>query len=80
MPFAIQAASTHSAQHHLAASFVVQVDARLQTAKAENYFIDDAVDELVEIENRRDSLRSFLHTLQIFDEIGWTQRGREQSR
>src|ERR1017187_2631528 len=68
--FAIRAASTHSGKHHLAATLVVQVDARFQAAKGVSYFVDHVVDEFVEIENRRDSLRGFLHTLQVFHEVG----------
>ena len=70
MSFAVHAASSHSGQHHLAALFVVQVDAGFQAAEGMRHFVDNAVDELVEIENRRDFLRGLLHALQVLDEIG----------
>ena len=44
--------------------------AGLEAAKGMGDFVDDTVDEFVEVENRGDSLRSFLYPLQVIDEIG----------
>ncbi len=59
---------------------VVQVDAGFQTAKGLRDFVDDAVNQLVEIENRRDSLRGLLHALQVIDKIGGQRTDVDESR
>ena len=70
-------AAVDPGQHHLAALFVVQVDARFQAAERMRHFAHDAVDQLVEIEDGSDFLRSFLHALQVLDQIGGeSPRGR----
>ena len=66
----VQSASPHAGQHHLAVILVVQVDTGFQTSKGLRHFVDDAVNQLIEIENRRDSLRGLLHALQVVDKIG----------
>ena len=73
MSFALRAAfqaSPHPRQHHLAVLFVVQVDAGLDAPEGIRDFIDHAVDQLVEVENRSDLMRGFLHALQVLDKIG----------
>src|SRR5579863_8387204 len=70
MTLAMYAATPHSGKHHLAVFLVMQVNACFQAAKRLSDFIDDIIDELVKIKDRRDALRGFLHALQVFDDIG----------
>jgi hypothetical protein len=49
--FAVQAASAYPGQHHVSAFFVVQINPGFQTTEGKGHFIDDALNELVEIEN-----------------------------
>jgi hypothetical protein len=50
----------HAGKHHLTAFFVMQIDAGFHAAKGPGHVIHNIVDELIEIENRRDLLRRFL--------------------
>jgi hypothetical protein len=63
-------ATVHARHHQVPALFVVQIDACLYAAEKLGDFIDNAVDQLVEIENRRDPLSGLLHTLKVFHQIG----------
>jgi hypothetical protein len=44
----------------------MQIDAGFHAAKGSGHVIHNIVDELIEIENRRDLLRRFLQLLEIF--------------
>jgi hypothetical protein len=66
----MQRASSHFVEHHLGALLIVQINAGLKAAKGLRYLIHYAVEELIEIENRCNSLRGFLHPLQIFYKVG----------
>lgn len=70
MSFAVLFAPAHASQHHITAILVVQIDTGFHASKGLRHFVDHAVNQLIEIENRRDSLRGFLHTLQVVDKIG----------
>src|SRR5690349_3349885 len=79
--FFVQGASTYSGKHHVAGLLIVQIDRGFQAAKGMRYFVNDAVDQLIEIKNRSDLLRSFLYSLQVFDKIGrQTTDGRNRAR
>ena len=63
-------AAVDASHHHLSAFFVVQIDAGSPAAEGTGHVIHDVVDELIEVENRGDLLRSFLQFLQVFDLVG----------
>jgi hypothetical protein len=66
MSFTVQVAAVHTCKHHFSACFIVQVDAGFEAAKRRpGNFLHDAVDELVEIEDGGDFLRSLLQALQV---------------
>jgi hypothetical protein len=56
----------------------VQVDARFETAKRLGNFVNHAVDELVKVKDRGDSLGGLLHALQIVYEIGGQSTNRDE--
>ena len=63
---AVHGTAVDAAHHHFSASFVVKIDAAFQQAEGMGYVVHDVVDELIEVENRADLLRSLLQLLQAF--------------
>ena len=63
-------ASANAGHHHLAPLLIVQENRSFHATKGMSHFVDDTVNQLVEIENGRNSLRGFLYALQVIHEIG----------
>src|ERR1700677_2864196 len=61
---AVHGTTVHAAHHHFSASFIVKIDGGLQKTEGMRYLIDDIVNQLIEIENRTDLMRSLLEFLQ----------------
>jgi hypothetical protein len=77
VPLLVNPAPAHSGQNHFFPLFVVQVNACFQASEALGHLVNDTGNELIEIENGRNSLRGLLHTLQIFDQVGWQVANRD---
>jgi len=63
MAFVVDAASMYAGDHHLSVLLIVQIDAGLHAAKRTGHVVHYVVDELIEIEDRSNPLRGFLHLL-----------------
>jgi hypothetical protein len=74
---AMQRAPTNARKHHLVTFFIMQEDAGLNAAKRARYLGYDAVNELIQIEDRSNSLRGSLNALQVFNQIRGYRSGDE---
>ena len=69
-PFECKSQPLHAGEHHVTTRFIVQIDAGFQTAeRGTGNFFDHAIDQLIKIEDGRDSLRSLLQPLQVCNDF-----------
>src|SRR5260370_38941433 len=65
MSFFIHCAAVDAGQHEFLAMLLIQVDVRFQRSERTRYLVYDAVDKLIQIEERTDPLGGFLQPEQI---------------